>query len=40
MKREAEEKAEVYFDSLDIDHGNVSDTPFSAYDVVTAKETK
>lgn len=38
LKKEAEEKAGVYFDSLDIDHGNVSDAPFSAYDIVTAYE--
>ena len=38
LKEEAEEKAGVYFDSLDIDHGNVSDTPFSAYDVFVAYE--
>ena len=38
LKQEAEEKAGIYFDSLDYDHGNVSDTPFSAYDVFTAYE--
>lgn len=36
LKKEAEEKAGIYFDSLDYDHGNVSDTPFSSYDVYTA----
>lgn len=36
LKKEAEEKAEIYFDSLDYDHGDVSDTPFSAYDVFVA----
>lgn len=36
LKKEAEEKAGIYFDSLDYDHGDVSDTPFSAYDVFVA----
>jgi hypothetical protein len=38
LQKEAEEKADVYFDSLDIDNGNVSDTPFSSYDVFVAYE--
>lgn len=38
LEKEAEEKASVYFNSLDIDNGNVSDTPFSAYDVFVAYE--
>ena len=36
LKQEAEEKASIYFDSLDYDHGDVSDTPFSDYDVFVA----
>ena len=38
LEKEAEEKAGIYFDSLDYDHGNVSDTPFSSYDVYAAYE--
>jgi len=36
LKKEAEEKANIYFDSLEVDDGNVSDTRFSNYDVFVA----
>ena len=38
LKKEAEEKADIYFDSLEVDNGNVSDTRFSDYDVFVAYE--
>lgn len=38
LKKEAEEKAEIYFNSLEVDDGNVSDTRFSSYDIFVAYE--
>ena len=38
LKKEAEEKADIYFNSLEVDNGNVSDTRFSDYDVFVAYE--
>ena len=36
LKQEAEDKAGIYFNNLEVDRGNVSDTPFSGYDVFVA----
>ena len=38
LEKEAEEKAGIYFDSLEVDQGNVSDTRFSDYDIFVAYE--
>ncbi len=36
LEKEAEEKAGIYFNNLEVDHGNVSDNRFSGYDVFVA----
>ena len=36
LEKEAEDKAGIYFNNLEVDHGNVSDNRFSGYDVFVA----